>query len=90
MLIVIFPLAVTTPLPIPSTTTTTTTQAPENYILFDGNNWILYDMAGLPDDQKEKSDTEEFLIEFKSTQPNGLIWWAGMEDRNMHLSLKVL
>ena len=76
-------LMTTTPIP------TTTTLEPENYIIFGGSNWILYDNKGLSTDQLQKNNYEQFMIEFKASDPNGLLWWAGTEDRNIHLSLKV-
>ena len=43
----------------------------------------------LPDDYLRENSYEEFDISFKTRQPDGLIWFAGNQERNLHLSLQV-
>ena len=43
----------------------------------------------LPDEYLRQNNYEEFTISFKTRQPDGLIWFTGNQERNMHLSLQV-
>ena len=65
------------------------TAAPNKMLVFDGDSWISYDFSQLPEEYLKKNQYEKFHIRFKTDKPNGLLWYSGNEQRNMHLSLKV-
>ena len=65
------------------------TAGPNKMLVFDGESWITYDFSQLPDEYLNKNQFEKFHIRFKSEEPNGLLWYSGTDQRNMHLSLKV-
>jgi hypothetical protein len=58
-------------------------------ILFNGREWVAYDMRQLPDNYFEPGTFEEFHIRFKTEEPTGMLWWSGTDEKNMHISLKV-
>ena len=37
----------------------------------------------------ERNFNEEFDLIFRTSRPNGLIWYTGNDLNNMHLSMKV-
>ena len=58
-------------------------------LVFDGNTWILYDISHLPDNWHEQNFYENLEFDFRTDNANGLLWFSGTRDRNVHLSLKV-
>ena len=58
-------------------------------LLFDGNSWITYDLSLFPEEYLRSNGFEQFHLRFKTEEPNGLLWYSGNENRNIHLSLKV-
>lgn len=75
--------------PTTSRPTTTTTQRPRNWITFDGRRWFLFDFSKLPAGWFDRRSIREiFNINFRTNQPDALIWFIGNDRDNMHLSLK--
>ena len=58
-------------------------------LVFDGNGWIAYDFYQLPANYLGRSDEERLAIKFQTSHPEGLLWYTGDEDNNMHLTIKV-
>ncbi len=72
---------------------TTTTARPVipsgNRLIFNGRSWVLYDISQLPDEYFRRSVREDFRIRFRTTNPEGLLWFSGNDERNMHLTMQV-
>jgi len=66
-----------------------TTQRPDYWRDFDAYSWILYDLALFPSSYHSRSYQEAFELIFRTSHPDGLIWFTGNEQNNMHLSMKV-
>jgi len=78
---------------VPTTTPrpTTTTEPPDRHLwrLFDGYSWVMYDLELLPSSYLGRSDREDFEVIFRTSHPDGLIWFTGNERNNMHLTMRV-
>jgi len=72
-----------------TTTTTTTTRRPDHYYDFDGYTWIWYDLERLPRSYLNRNVRESFELIFRAIRPDGLLWYTGNDQNNMHLSLRV-
>ena len=71
------------------TTPTTTPSDRHRWRDFDGYSWIMYDLELLPREYHRRSYREAFEVIFRTSRPDGLIWYTGNERDNMHLSMKV-
>jgi len=60
----------------------------ERMLVYDGSSWVLYDYSNLPPHYL-RGDKERFHIKFKTDKAEGLLWYSGTSQRNMHLSLEV-
>jgi len=58
-------------------------------LVFDGRSYVAYDVSQFPDNYLEVNGFEQLRMKFKTTDPNGLLWYSGNEDRNLHFSIKV-
>jgi hypothetical protein len=67
---------------------TTTPTSEDEMLVFNGRSWITYDFSELPPQYLVDNDYEKFLIQFRTDNPNGLLWFSGTKDRNMHLNIK--
>jgi len=56
---------------------------------FDGYWWVMYDLGLLPESYLERNFNEEFDLIFRTSRADGLIWYTGNDQNNMHLSMKV-
>ena len=71
---------------------TTQPTLPPGYHLwrdFDGYSWVMYDLELLPSSYHRRSHREDFEVQFRTSHPDGLIWFTGNERNNMHLAMKV-
>ena len=59
-------------------------------LVFDRGAFVKYDLRGLPADYRQPNVYEQIRIKFQTDAPSGLLWYIGTEDRNTHLSLKVI
>ena len=49
----------------------------------------MYDLNLMPSSYLRQNNLETFELVFRTDRPDGLIWFTGNEQDNMHLSLKV-
>lgn len=78
----------------PSGLRSTTTVSPiepqgPKQLVFDGESWIVYDMSQLPDEYLQANEEESIRLKFKTTNPDGLLWYTGNEGKSIFLTLKV-
>ena len=73
----------------PTTRAPTTTRRPDHHRDFDGYEWIWYDLERLPRSYLSRNVRESFELVFRAIRPDGLLWYTGNDQNNMHLSLKV-
>ena len=72
-------------------TTPAPTLPPDHHkwMVYDGSKWILYILNQFPEDYLRQNLEEGFELTFQTDRPDGLIWFTGNEDNNMHLTLRV-
>ena len=87
---IVLPGSGTTSLPDHGDGSSDTKPITQRQITFNGREWIAYDLRRLPDDYFEPGTFEEFHIRFKTEEPTGMLWWSGTDEKNMHISLKVV
>lgn len=57
-------------------------------LVFDGHSYIEYDVIEFPDEYRGTNEFEQVRFKLKTSDPNGLLWYSGNKDRNVHFSIK--
>ena len=61
-----------------------------NNVIFDGTNWITYDISQINPELLRPNTREELHLTFRATDADSPIWYSTTDERDILVTLQVL